>query len=339
MFKVAGRERGYLWIIRPRSSSKRDIGVIGCGQFAFSTLGYAICKEFGNRFGDCFDIENEAKQTFAEFYGIKTTSKSAEDLIRNSGIKYVYIASNHASHADYAIEALDAGKIVYVEKPISVDRDQFVRLIVATSKAEQPIYAGYNRPFSEAIRRLRMSVGRRIDPLTLNCFVSGHMIPADHWYRKPEEGTRVCGNLGHWLDLAVHVLSWGQLPELLNINVTYSDPLGRDDNLAIAISSNKKDLIGITLTSRCEPFEGINENINYQCGNVIAKIDDFRTMTIWNKDEVKKYRFWPKDVGHNMALIQPFINSKRDWKEVVLSSILMLTVKDMVFEWGFKQRI
>lgn len=47
-------------------------------------------------------------------------------------------------------------------------------------------------------------------------------------------------------------------------------------------------------------------------------------------DAIDKWTYWPKDVGHNRALCQPFSNNKRDWREVELSTLLMLFVKDMV---------
>ncbi len=41
-------------------------------------------------------------------------------------------------------------------------------------------------------------------------------------------------------------------------------------------------------------------------------------------------KYWPKDVGHNQAITQPFSSVKRDWREVELSTLLMLFIKDMV---------
>ena len=163
------------------------------------------------------------------------------------------------------------------------------------------------------------------------------MIPADHWYRKPEEGTRVCGNIGHWLDLASHILSWGVLPDRWSIQLAYSDLVARDDNLSVSLTSEAGDLIVIILTARSEPFEGINETIDFQCGELTAKIDDFRKMLVWKNDKKYSYRYWPKDVGHNTALLQPFSAPCRDWEEVVRSSLLMLTIMEMV-QSGEQQR-
>jgi hypothetical protein len=74
-------------------------------------------------------------------------------------VKLVFVASNHASHTDYAAEALARGKDVYCEKPVSVTEEQAGRLFHAVRAAEAAgrgrIYAGYNRPHSAAVRTLR----------------------------------------------------------------------------------------------------------------------------------------------------------------------------------------
>ena len=160
--------------------------------------------------------------------------------------------------------------------------------------------------------------------------MSRYRIPNEHWYRNPKEGTRICGNLRHWRDLAVHILSWKDLPEKWRISIAYSSKVDLDDNISISMTSARGDLLTFVLTSRSEPFEGINETINFQQGAIIAKIDDFCSMTVWDRDRVWRYRYWPKDVGHLQALVQPFTEPTRDWNEVELSTLLMLTIKDMV---------
>jgi predicted dehydrogenase len=221
---------------------------------------------------------------------------------------------------------------VYVEKPIAVSYEQLHELASALRESSARIFAGYNRPFSAAIRELRRRT--RIvasEGMTLQCFVAGHRLPPDHWYRDPLEGTRVCGNIGHWIDLMVHVLSWRALPDRLDIAVTWASDDERDDNLCIAMSSDRGDLFTVTLTSRCEPYEGINETINFQHGETICKIDDFRSMTLWQGARRTRSRFWPKDVGHELAILQPFRqDSLRDWGEVVHSTLLMLHITEMV---------
>lgn len=332
LLKAFGRSRSMPRLLPlARPARVRDIGLIGCGQFGFATIGHAISSQLGNRFTDCFDIDTDAQRSFARFYRTASSADSAEALIANPQVRIVYVASNHASHTDYALRALAAGKQVYLEKPISVDHAQLRRLLRAQRAPDAPaIFAGYNRPFSQAVRDLAVHAAGATGPLTLSCFVTGHAIGPDHWYRDPREGTRICGNVGHWLDLAVHMLSWNGLPDRWQVGLAFSQPQSRDDDIAITLTSERGDLVVITLTSRREPFEGINETINFQQADVIAKIDDFRSMTVWNASRVRRRRYWPKDVGHKLALIQPFSSRRRSWREVELSSLLMLFIKDRV---------
>jgi predicted dehydrogenase len=257
---------------------------------------------------------------------------SPEELLNRPGLRTVYIASNHATHTPYASQALARGFDVYVEKPVAVTHAQLVTLLRAQAASSGRVFAGYNRPFSGAVRDLRAAV--RMNPasgVTLNCVVVGHMLGPDHWYRRPDEGTRVCGNIGHWLDLLIHVLAWRGLPDKLRISLSWANDAERDDNVTIVITTDRDDLFSVTLTSRAEPFEGINESILFQHETTSCKIDDFRSMALWQGSRVTTRSYWPKDVGHRLAILQPFRDdARRNWQEVVQSTLLMLHITDMV---------
>jgi predicted dehydrogenase len=337
-FKVMGRLRLRLGVFRPiRFFDSANVGIIGCGQFSYATIGYFIASGYITPFVDCFDIDEFNLVSFADFYRIRTPSMNASQLIANKKVQYLYIASNHASHTPYAIEALKLGKSVYIEKPISVSFAQLAALNVAVERSSGAVYAGYNRPFASAVQTLSSLVRKNIrsnysySPVTLNCFITGHVLNTDHWYRLPTEGTRVCGNVGHWLDLAVHILEWDSLADYWTISLAFTNKSSYDDDFSISMTSNMGDLVVIVLTSRAEPFEGINETINFQKNNIICKIDDFRQMSLWCDGFRRHYRYTPKDVGHKKALHQPFDpKPAREWSQVVKSSLLMLRVAEMV---------
>ncbi len=333
--KAAGRLRFGNKLAFISSSNDKDISIVGCGQFAFSTIGYFLKKQFGDRFLSCYDINYKQSKSLGEFYGFKYIEKDFDILLEHKP-KYIYVASNHHSHTDYAIQILKRNIDVYIEKPISVTFEQFKNLQDTIKNSSASIYAGYNRPFSGAIQDLTAFIKGKKTPMSINYFISGHKIGADHWYRDPKEGTRICGNVGHWLDLTIHLFALrGQIPEKMDIAISYSSPDEPDDNFAITLTTELNDIVTIMLTSRSEPFEGINETINIQCDDVIAKIDDFRSMVIWKNEKLYKKKYWPKDVGHKKAIMQPFEkdeSKKRNWYEVELSTILMLHITDMVLE-------
>lgn len=320
-----------IWKNKP---GKNPVSIIGCGQFAYSTICYFL-RGKNIYFQSCFDIDKNRAECLSKKYNFKDTTNSFESVLECPN-NTVYIASNHCSHTEYATLLLKKNINVYIEKPISVNEEQLNKLLYTCANSRGKVFAGYNRPFSQAIIDFK-NISRKKgnlntdSPFTINCYISGHLIPKDHWYRDPKEGLRICGNVGHWLDLVINLFNWrGKYPDELKITISYSNTDDPDDNIAINIVSDKHDLISIVLSSRSEPFEGINENINIQCGNVTAKIDDFRKMILWIDDILIKKNYWPKDVGHKKAIMQPFGKIQRDWKEVELSTLIMLLIKDMV---------
>lgn len=336
LVKIASRSRRvmlkYLLIDYYKPQNKRYVSLIGCGQFGFATISYLLLRNQGRVFLDCYDINRDRVKLMSNFFGYNYC-EDVERLIRNPKCKIIYIASNHYSHTDYAIKALQNGRDVYLEKPIAVNRIQFAALKESITQTDNRLFVGYNRPFSLASRKISNEIRNNLSPISLNCFISGHVLSPDHWYRRPEEGTRICGNVGHWIDLMVHFMNQrGLIPNEFEVSIVQASAIDFDDNLSISIVSNFQDITSIMITSRTEPFEGINETINLQCGDVIAKIDDFQYLKLWKKERKysKKYRF--KDVGHSRAINQPFLLSKdlRDWKELEISTLLMLEITEMV---------
>ncbi|MBI3351098.1 MAG: Gfo/Idh/MocA family oxidoreductase [Nitrospirae bacterium] len=311
-------------------SSVRDVALIGCGQFAYSNIGYALLTKRGLCIKSCYDIDLKAASSLADGLSVMTVAAEVDEIMRDPDVKVVYVASNHASHSDYAIRAITANKAVYIEKPISVTFEQLKRLAQARRNASSKVYAGYNRPFAPAIKELKRTCDDFGQPLTLSCFILAHQLAPDHWYRDEGEGSRICGNAGHWIDLAIHMLSWGNLPDKWVIDLTWADDHQRDENLVINLTSERHDLINIVFSARTEPFEGVSERINFQLGSTIARIDDFRSMTLWKGESLRRFKFTPKDAGHTTAILQPFHELRRNFDEVEMSTALMLKIADMI---------
>jgi len=330
------RPRFKLWLILKfplYSMQGKCVGLIGCGHHAFSSISYFLTTSTNCHIAFVSDINLEASETLAYAYNSVNIGSSFKSGKFNGDLPdVVYISSSHSSHTDYAIEFLNYGCDVYIEKPIAINVDQLNRLTSVVSNSKNKVYVGYNRPHSPAIMILKDRIKDFNLPFTLSCFITGHLIAKDHWYRNPNEGTRVVANLGHWIDLVVHILFWAKkLPEFLDILISYSDLNTPSDNIVVSLVSPRHDLINIAFTSRSEPFEGVNETINFQQGDLIAKIDDFRKTKIWQGDSSKVFRHWPKNNGHKEAVLQPFrCETVRQWIEIEQSTRLMLHIEEMV---------
>ncbi|WP_417462402.1 Gfo/Idh/MocA family protein [Kordiimonas sp.] len=311
----------------------KDTLLSGCGQFGSSTASFFIGRQFGNRFLGCYDIDSEQRDRVKKAYGYKYASDTFEALLTLPGAKRLFIASNHASHTEQAVKALKKGLLVHIEKPIAVTWEQLAELGRAVRGKEHCVFFGYNRPFSEAISVVRDFLPDGRGPFSIQHFIAGHVLEPGHWYFNVGEGTRICGNVGHWIDLTIHILSLRDVPDRWAIAISYSDPDVRDENFSLSMTSDQGDLVNMTFTARAEPFDGINESTNIQQGALMVKIDDYRTMKLWQHELYRTYKFKPKDVGHKKSTMQMFSQGSgyvRPWQEVYLSTLLMLYITDMV---------
>ena len=123
----------------------------------------------------------------------------------------------------------------------------------------------------------------------------------------------------------------GEIPTIFNVNITFTSNTKKDDNFIISIHTNCEDIVSIFFTTRSEPFEGVNETLNLQCGSVMSKIDDFRNLQIWDNELYYKKKYFFKDVGHERAILQPFSTEfTRNFTEIEISTIIMLEISEML---------
>src|SRR5205823_4866316 len=147
-----------------------------CGNYAFSTIAYYLTKSFGAVIGACMDIDANRAASLAERYRVPLHSTNPDMVIGHPGIRMLYIASNHASHAEYAIAGLKAGKSVYIEKPHVVSEDQLERLAAVAQEAPGRVYLGFNRPGSPFGRLILEHLAQETGAGMYNWFVAGHAI-------------------------------------------------------------------------------------------------------------------------------------------------------------------
>ena len=149
----------------PQTSSNKmngsHVGIIGCGNFAFSNIAYYLNKKYGRVIRGAMDIDIHRAASLFESYNLSYYTHDAERIIQDPQIQLVYIASNHSSHAEYAIAALEHGKSVHIEKPHVVSDDQLVRLCEMMQRVGGKVALGFNRPGSPIGRKIKSELARR----------------------------------------------------------------------------------------------------------------------------------------------------------------------------------
>lgn len=290
-----------------RAGSDAHVGLIGCGNYAFAVIAYYLQRKYGRVIRGCMDVDiNRAASLFEQYKACYYTT-DADEIISDPKIRLVYISSNHASHAEYAIKALAAGKDVHIEKPHVVSQEQLERLCDAVrSSTGKVVSIGFNRPHSDFGNRIRDELWKEQGELMQNWFVAGHRIEPDHWYFKQAEGGRVLGNLCHWTDLTYQMMP----PERrYPIRILPARAAKADSDISVTYIFGDGSIGTITFSAKGHAFEGVKERYAAHRGSTLVAMDDFSSlvMDIGPRKLVRNDRV--RDHGHERSITTSYARS------------------------------
>ncbi len=279
------------------------VGILGCGNFAFSNIAYYLKKNCGSIIHACMDIDVNKAASLFKTYDLNYYTCDAKKVIDDPAIDTVYIASNHASHAEYAIEALHVGKNVHIEKPHVVNNDQLLRLCRTMATSKGKVGLGFNRPNSKFGHAMKEVLNSQDGAGMYNWFIAGHEIAPDHWYFKEEEGGRILGNLCHWTDFVYQMVP-SECRYPIQINPTRSAK--SDCDIAVSYTFGDGSISVITFSAKGHTFEGVRERFAGHKGNVLISMDDFKTLTIEDVDQKRVRHSWNRDHGHESNILNSY---------------------------------
>ncbi|MFC6439595.1 Gfo/Idh/MocA family protein [Bowmanella sp. JS7-9] len=305
-----------------RATFRERIGIIGLGNHGFTLIAFFVCVTAKRKISLVIDPSPKAKVLAERVLKCKYYRSVAE--AKQDDAFYgdlLYIASDHFSHTKHALEALDSFKKLYVEKPLFVNRDQesdFLKLL----DSDKSIYTGFNRPQAPFVSQLKQAMSPRS---SIAMIVNGHYLPADHWYRNAEQGSRVLGNLTHWLDLAIRLLAIGKSELVLHLSMVKGDL----DDVTVTLKEGARK-IDLVFSANCEPNDGVEEFIYWNTEISVGSISNFRSLDVTNVDRTRLVKAGrEKNVGHEKAVVAPLNQEETDIQLAVVSSSLALTVEEM----------
>jgi predicted dehydrogenase/threonine dehydrogenase-like Zn-dependent dehydrogenase len=179
------------------------IGVLGAGTFARSVLLPGLAK-YATITAVAAGTGPSARST-AERYGAALATTDANALIGSDDVDAVVIATRHHLHARYAIDALRAGKHVFVEKPLALAETELRELEDIAAQSPGVLFVGFNRRFAPLAAALRDALCGR-GPVVVSYRVNAGRLPDSHWTHDPDEGGgRIVGEVCHFVDFASYL--------------------------------------------------------------------------------------------------------------------------------------
>jgi predicted dehydrogenase len=174
---------------------------------------------------------------------------------------------------------LQAGKHVFVEKPLAVTAEQLEEVNqTLTASSQKLMNVGFNRRFAPLTRRLQEFLAARTEPLYMHYRINAGPIPLNHWTHDPVQGGgRIIGEGCHFVDFLTCLA--GAAP--LSVTASALPDNGRYHEDTISMTFSFPDgSVGVVdyLANGDKSFP--KERVEVFCGGRIAVLNDFRTLEI-----------------------------------------------------------
>jgi predicted dehydrogenase len=120
-------------------------GIIGCGDVTEVKSGPALQRATGSALVAVMRRDRAKAEDYARRHGVARAYDDAAALIADPDVDAVYVATPPSSHRDYALAAAQAGKPVYVEKPMALSHAECREMIDGCARADVPLFVAYYR--------------------------------------------------------------------------------------------------------------------------------------------------------------------------------------------------
>ena len=276
------------------------LAVIGAGRFARTVLLPELKRIRNVRLHTIVTRRGISADFAADSFGFTQVATDPLAAIRDPEVNAVLIATRHDSHAKLTVRALEAGKAVFVEKPLALDREQLTEVLVARQNSPGFFTIGFNRRFAPMARRAREHLAARAGPKFVILRVNAGAVPPQSWIHEAGEGGgRILGEVCHFVDLARYLVG----AEIVSVQADNAEVLaGSCDNVTATLQFVDGSLAIIAYTALGETSFS-KERIEVFAGGTVVIIDNFRQMTVTTdgRTRTEKSR-GGQDKGHRAEL-------------------------------------
>ena len=211
--------------------SKGVIGIIGAGNFTKMTLLPAL-KNSGAHLKYIASQGGLSSTLLAKKYGFSRSTTNYKEILEDDEVDLVLITTRHNQHAEMVIESLNAGKNVFVEKPLALNEKELERIIEAYRESGKTLTVGFNRRFSPHIEKIKSIVGNA--QMNVVATMNAGFIPSNVWVHDMKiGGGRIIGEACHYIDLISYLT--GSRVKAVCMNAMGANPEENTDNASILL--------------------------------------------------------------------------------------------------------
>jgi predicted dehydrogenase/threonine dehydrogenase-like Zn-dependent dehydrogenase len=261
---------------RERSGGKAlRLGFVGAGNYASSMLLPHLAENEGAELAHVATTTSLSALNAQRRFGFAQASTDTSAVLGDESIDAVFIVTRHRSHADLVCRALEAGKAVYVEKPLALSIAELERVLDVVGKTgNDRLMVGFNRRFAPLFVDLRSRFGSPPGPGLVRYSVNAGPLGRGSWYGGGAQGSRFEGEGGHFID------SIGWWLEAVP-TVVHATGIDGEDDLVVSLRFDDGSVGSITYATNGNP-RAPKESFEASGGGRTARLDNFRRSTLWS---------------------------------------------------------
>ncbi len=273
------------------------VGVIGAGNFAKAILLPALAKTPA-RIAYVADLNGAAATHAAKKFGAEQAVTDYKLILADPAVNAVFILVGHHLHARFVCEALEAGKHVFVEKPLALTGQDLARVEECVkAHPDRFVMLGFNRRFSRHTQKIKELLGGRSEPLCMNMTVNAGAIPASHWVQDPERGGgRIIGEGCHFIDLLAH-LAGSPVVSMYSAMIGLG-PSVRGDKTSMVMQFEDGSIGNVNYFAN-GPKSYPKELLEVFSDGRVLKMENFRMTRGYGFSRFSKLKTFRQDKGHS----------------------------------------
>jgi predicted dehydrogenase len=289
---------------RASGSSAPRIALIGPGSFAQRILVPAFVAA-----GATLELVAGGTGPSAEAAtraGFARAAGSIDEALADDAVDAVVVATRHGDHAPLASAALEAGKHVFVEKPLALTHAELDDVLDAAARSDRLLAVGFNRRFAPLVADVAAGLATGTGPLTAHFRVAAGHIDADHWVHDLEQGGgRLIGEVCHFVDTLRFLVAAPISTVVARGFPAPGAPIQAADNAAIVLEFADGSVASILYAA--EGGRGVaKERLEVFRQGVTAVLDDFRSAELYVGGRRQKRSGRGQDKGHR-AEVRAFV--------------------------------
>jgi predicted dehydrogenase/threonine dehydrogenase-like Zn-dependent dehydrogenase len=285
-----------------------SVSFIGAGNYATAML-MPVFKKAGAQLRSVVSAAGVSGVHAGRKFGFDTASTDSDAILADADTQAVVITTRHNSHAAYTIKALEAGKHVFVEKPLCLTKLELADIETAYAKSSygtdpQPLLmVGFNRRFAPQVQKIKQLLSTVSGPKAFIMTVNAGAIPAEHWTQDVEAGGgRLLGEACHFVDLLrfladASIATWhctrmqANTPDTVTIELKFVDgSIGTIHYFANGSKAFSKERLEVFVAGR------------------VLQLDNFRKLVGFGWPGFKSMNLWRQDKGQQ-ACAKAFVNA------------------------------